>query len=247
MKSIKIISILSFVILSFFTNIKAQEAQKYSLDFGSDIVSNYVWRGGYFSGASMQPTISFTKGNFIIGTFGSYSFSETQDLLEADIFITYKINKHIGFTINDYFFNTKKKGRNHYFDYDKNSTGHTFEATLSLDGADKLPFSFLVATNFYGADTKKTNGDITYSTYVELAYNKNLNNTDFSAFIGASINTPGDDIVGFYLNKEPGIVNIGIKVSKKIEITDKFSLPVYASLVTNPETGNIYVIFGITL
>jgi len=44
-----------------------------------------------------------------------------------------------------------------------------------------------------------------------------------------------------------GIVNLGITLAKEIQITDKFSLPVSGSLITNPTAESIFIVFGISL
>ena len=54
---------------------------------------------------------------------------------------------------------------------------------------------------------------------------------------------------GLYLtgNGDFGIVNLGISSSKEIVVTDNFSLPVSAALITNPEAKQIHLVFGISL
>jgi len=81
-----------------------------------------------------------------------------------------------------------------------------------------------------------------------LGYKKNINGVDFNAFIGAALDKLNSDNgeFGFYGNKASGVINFGLKVSKSIQISDKFALPVQASIITNPEAENIFMVFGIS-
>jgi hypothetical protein len=40
---------------------------------------------------------------------------------------------------------------------------------------------------------------------------------------------------------------VGISARKEIPLTEKFALPVSVSLITNPQAGKIYLVFGISL
>jgi hypothetical protein len=75
------------------------------------------------------------------------------------------------------------------------------------------------------------------SLYVELGYSFSI----LDIFVGAGN--------GLYLTGDNafGVVNLGISTSKEISITEKFSLPVSASLITNPEAKHIHLVFGISL
>jgi len=54
----------------------------------------------------------------------------------------------------------------------------------------------------------------------------------------------GSDTTG---DSDFGIVNLGISSSREIAITEKFSLPVSAALITNPEAKQIHLVFGVSL
>ena len=72
-------------------------------------------------------------------------------------------------TATDYFFPVDGF-MNKYFDYTDTTTGHIFEVSAAFNGTEKLPLGFLVATNVYGADARKDNGDPYFSTYIEANY-----------------------------------------------------------------------------
>ncbi len=74
------------------------------------------------------------------------------------------------------------------------------------------------------------------STYFELVYSFSI----LDIFLGAG--------KGFYTTDGKfNIVNLGISVSKNIKITEKFSLPVSASFITNPQAEKVHFVFGISL
>lgn len=55
------------------TNTQAQE-----FTVQGDLVSSYVWRGMYQTGASIQPTLGFTIGGFSLTAWGSTDFDGCQ-------------------------------------------------------------------------------------------------------------------------------------------------------------------------
>ena len=210
-----------------------------------DMMSRYVWRGSDFGASpSIQPGIEFSNSGFTIGTWGAYALN-LNGVQEADLYIGYTFKDVFSLTVTDYFF-PEETASYQYFDYNSSTTGHILETTLSFKGTDKIPLSVLIASNVWGADARKMNtdgtvGNIQYSTYAELGYSyKNLN-----AFIGFNLTNPDEyhGESGFY-GDAVGVVNLGLTAIKNIEITDKFSLPLSVSLITNPQAGKIYLLAG---
>ena len=249
-----------FFILTFALDIFSQNVSPVQL--GADVMSRYIWRGVNLGGSSpsIQPWLKYSVSSkdsnhaLTIGAWSAYTFSQTSNQ-EVDLYLTYTYKSVISLTVTDYFFpeyyNTK--GRSRYFNYDKDSTCHVYEGVISFNGTEKIPFTFLFAINFYGNDARKiningTSGDIFMTKYIEVGYKKNIKGTDFNAFIGAALDKPNMDRgeLGFYGNKTAGVINLGVKASKSIQISDKYSLPVQASLITNPEAENIFLTFGIS-
>jgi len=109
--------------------------------------------------------------------------------------------------------------------------------------------------NFYGNDARKINpadttiGDIFMSKYLALGYTHSFNDFDFKAFMGLALDKPNLDLgeSSFYLNEKPGIINLGIKASKNIAITDKFEIPIQFQFITNPALNKVYYLLGISL
>jgi hypothetical protein len=232
------------------------------LQLGADFMSRYIWRGVNLGGSSpsIQPWISynFSTNNsshaFTVGAWGAYTFSQTSNQ-EVDLYLAYTFKDVISLTVTDYFFpgyySTGERSR--YFNYDNDSTCHVFEGIISFNGTEKIPFTFLFGMNFYGNDARRTNSDdssgrIFMTKYVELGYKKNIKEVDFNVFVGAALDKPNVDRgeIGFYGNEASGIINLGVKAAKYIQISDKYALPVQASIVLNPEAEDIFMVFGIS-
>ncbi|OFX82304.1 MAG: hypothetical protein A2W99_09635 [Bacteroidetes bacterium GWF2_33_16] len=255
----KLISIILFIFLihdfSAFSQETETKESKFNFTIGSDFVSRYVWRGTDFGRSpSIQPGIELSTGGFAIGYWGAFatsqitsgSFAATQ---ETDLYLSYTFNDLLSFTITDYFFPNDTLFNNNYYEFNEDKTGHIAEVSLSFNGTEKIPFTLLVATNIWGADKRKTNGDKFYSTYVELGYSKTiLSDISLNAFLGVNVIAPDLDKgeSGFY-GDYMGVVNLGITGTKEIKVTDNFSVPFAVSVITNPQTQNIFMVLGISL
>jgi len=225
-------------------------------------MSRYIWRGVNLGGnsPSIQPWIKYNITSkdsshvLTAGVWGAYTFSQTSNQ-EVDLYLTYTFNSIFSLTVTDYFFPGyfSTKERDSYFNYGKDSTCHVFEGIISFNGTEKIPFTFLFGMNFYGNDARRINSDgslgkIFMTKYAELGYKKNIKGVDFNAFVGAALDKPNKsrDESGFYGNNTAGIINLGVKAAKSIQISDKYSLPIQASIITNPEAENIFMVFGIS-
>jgi uncharacterized protein Gcw-chp len=215
------------------------------LEISCDLMSRYIWRGTDFGASpSIQPGIAYNFKNFRIGTWGSFT-TNLPGVQEVDLFLSYTFKDIISVSITDYYFPDEISGYN-YFDYKDSTTRHIFEVAIAFNGTEKVPVSVFVGTNFYGADARRINpdgttGGLQYSTYAEVTYSFKY----IDAFIGFNLMTPDveNGEVGYYGNAF-GVVNLGVTAVKQIPITEKFSLPLKVSLVTNPQAEKIYLVAG---
>ena len=217
-----------------------QKKEENPFSISLDLVSRYVWRGADFGASpNVQPGIEYNKNGFTAGAWGAYAMS-FNGYQESDLYLGYTFNDLVNVSLTDYFF---QNGASNYFDYNKDTTSHIFEISVTYKGTKKLPLSILLATNVYGADAKKADGKNQYSTYAEVNYDFKY----ISLFAGANL-TPVDldkGETGFYGNYL-GFVNMGIKATKKVKITDNYSLPVNFSIITNPQTEKIFFVAGLS-
>ncbi len=209
------------------------------VDLGVALYSRYVWRGLDFGDApSFQPAVTFTAGGFSIGEWGAYSISGVGSVYsEDDLWASYSVSTASAgtFTViaTDYFFPSAGMK---YFNYKGDGEGaHTIEAGLSYGGPDSFPLTLSGYMNVHN--------DVDNTTYFEASYPFSVQSVSCSVVVGA---TGGGDN-GFYGPTNFQVINLGLNFSKDIVITDKFSLPISASIIINPNIEQTYLIVGISL
>ena len=201
-------------------NVQAQES---SWSIGSDLVSNYIWRGLKFgTGPALQPTLEYSTGGFAIGAWGSYGLTD-DEAPETDLYTSYNFNlsetSSFSVSLTDYYFPGTM-----YFD----AASHYFEPAVALGlGNLSLSAAYMISNQPGDEDVK--------DYYLQAGYT--IGKVDL--FIGGGdgqYSTSGDF----------NISNIGISTSKEIKISDTFSLPVFGSAILNPNTEQLYLVVGIS-
>jgi|Marorgknorr_s2lv_3_1036020.scaffolds.fasta_scaffold11750_3 hypothetical protein len=225
--------ILLFVLTGSLNAIAQETSSNFS--FGADVQSRYIWRGLQLGGASpsVQPSIEYATGKFTFGAWGAYSLGGSNLVQEMDLYLTFEISDAVSLTVTDYYFPTEG-AVNNYLTLGTN-TGHVYEAMISFAGTEAFPIGLTVASNFAGASTG--------STYVEASYTKTSGAIEYTLFAGGVF---GDDD-GYYLTDGSGLINLGIGISKEIQLTKSFSLPVNTALIINPDAENVFLTFGFSL
>ena len=230
----KITAILIYYFLISTNSLFAQDSlseKKSPFSFNTDFVTSFVWRGLQINDSpDLQPNVSFSKGGFECGSWGSISFNG--EYSELDLYASYTLNK-FKFSAADYYILSDNTDKN-YFDYAKNTTAHAFEASLAFTVSEKVPLTLLATTFFYGSDCDSL-GNNYYSSYFEASYS--FDQVDI--YIGMS---PWESMYG----NKPGIVNVGLTFNKEIVITDKYSIPAYLSLIANPMNEKFMIVAGFT-
>lgn len=223
------------VIVACFIGLNAN-AQQFNVQ--GDLVSSYVWRGVYQTSASVQPTLGFSVGNFSLTAWGSVDFKGVGK--EADLTAAYSING-LTLSLTDYWWEGEGKGN--YFRFKNHETAHKLEGGIAYSlPLENFPLNLSWYTIFWGGD-KKANGKNAYSTYTELAYPFSVKNVDLSAMVGFSpFASPT-----IYKNDGFAVTNISLRANKEIQITDKFSLPIFVQTIWNPQAEDVHFVFGITL
>ena len=233
MKQIWIITTLLFIAA---VTAKAQDTLETTI--GTDLVSQYVWRGQDLGGVSVQPTLGLSYKGLSLSAWGSAGLSNPADTREFDLTLAYTIGGfNIGVT--DYWFNAGLDPLNRYFAYAADCTNHVFEANVGYDfGFASLQWY----TNFAGNDGLTPDEKRAYSSYVEVNVPFVLGGVDWTATAGAvPFATDFYGVEGF------GVVNVALTASKDIRITDSFSIPVFAQVAANPYSKNAFFVFGLTL
>lgn len=212
----------------------ASAQDKVEASVGADLVSGYIWRGQDLGGVSIQPGVSLSYKGFSFNAWGSVGFERT-DTKEFDLTLGYSTG---GFSVSvtDYWFS----GAQGYFHYGATNTAHVFEAQVGYD------FGVVSAnwyTNFAGADGLNKDGKRAYSSYIAVAAPFKLGGLEWEAEIGA---TPW--ATDFYNGGTNGfaVCDIALKAEKEIQVTNSFSLPLFAKMSFNPATEATDFVVGLT-
>lgn len=217
-------SVIVLSILLTSVNLSAQDNSSISFDAGTDIVSNYIWRGTKFgTGPAVQPFIEFSAGNFTVGSWGSFGVT-LDEAAEADLYLSYGFDFGLSVGLTDYYYPGTE-----YFDYSSASGSHGFEINLGYELEGISVGANYMLNEAPGAGT--AGGDM----YFELGYSLNA----VSLFVGAGNGwhtTTGDF----------ALTNVGLSVSKELAITESFSLPLTGTVILNPETEQFYVVVGVS-
>ncbi len=217
---------------------------------GTDIMSNYIWRGRYVAGLGIQPTLNVGYGGLYIETWWNigaedWTFSTTPSNgrvkafhPEADVILGFS---RWGLTIqffHMYYFDTYSDGtHSRYFDFSDPQDGVggvTQEWPIKYRVSDKLPLSLMFCTRTWGRDGYN-DADGTrhraYSSYIEVGYDFKLpHQLVVSTRIGM---TPWKS---FYTNYQGdfAVINIDNKLSRNWDISDKLRINAFAQLMLNP-------------
>ncbi|GHU95855.1 hypothetical protein FACS1894156_6090 [Bacteroidia bacterium] len=233
----------------------AQEEGGLEFTVGGDLVSSYVWRGAYQSGFSVQPSLGLSYKGFSLGAWGS---TDIIGFKEVDFSLGYSI---AGFDIvvTDYWWSGEGaynyfKKYDHDFDGDVVSTSdHLFEVGLAYTlPIEKFPLKLAWNTFFAGNDYKvddEGKAKRAFSSYVEASFPFTIQSVAFEAALGIrpfespayeQANPPDNYGTDF------AVTNISLKASKDIKITDSFTLPVFTQVIFNPNSEDVFLVFGIS-
>ena len=222
------------------------QAQEFKIQ--GDLVSSYVWRGMYQTGASIQPTLSFSVENLSLTAWGSTDFDGYRNgnipsaNKELDLTLAYTFPK-LGLTVSVADMWQAGQGAGKYFDFNNKTTAHHFEASLAyVLPVEKFPLSIAWYTMFAGMDKNEKGDKNNYSSYVELNYPFSVKSVDLNVTCGiVPYKAPQYYTNGF------AVTNVALKGSYAIKITDSFSLPIFSQVIWNPRMEDAHIVFGITL
>lgn len=211
--------------------VKKEEKAKVEGILQADFVSQYVWRGLKCGGVSVQPSLGIEYKGLSLSAWGSIGFNPT-DTKELDLTLGYA-NYNFCVGITDYWFDTQS-----YFKYKANTTSHVFEAFV---GYDFKYVSLTWYTNFAGNDGLNSKGKRAYSSYFEINVPFTLATCDWNFTVGCV-----PYATTFYNASTFAVTNVALSASKDIKIKN-FTLPLFASLIANPNEKSAAFVFGFTL
>jgi hypothetical protein len=209
------------------------DKSKFGISVDADLVSSYVWRGTHVSGISFQPNVEISYNGFSLAAWGSSDFNNV--INEFDWTLGYQ-NGGFLFAVTDYFGPYVSVETPGYFA----KKSHILEGTVGFDFSevsDKFALSLCWNTNFLNDKNEEEKEQ--YSTYIELGYPVKIGSVGIDFALGI---TPWKGIYSEGLN----VVDIGVKASKEIGITESYSLPVFTQLILNPDKEQIHFVFGLS-
>jgi len=213
---------------------------------GADLVSRYVWRGLDVNEApNLQPSITVSAYGISAGFWGSYSLDNNSNSTysqEIDTWLSYKYQFENGPSISavltDYYYPSAGIKWTNFNNYD-DTTGagaHTLEAGLIFAGCEKFPLTLSAYMNIYN--------DAGNNLYFQIDYPVNVAETPLNFFIGAAAGSEENPY--YYGTEKFNLVNLGVKASRSIKITEDYSLPVSVTFAINPRAEISYLVFGLT-
>jgi hypothetical protein len=213
----------------------AQEKAKWEVSAGADVVSSYVWRGVYQTGAAIQPGVSLSFGGFSLGAWGSTDFSTAAK--EFDLSAGFEAG---GFSVGltDYWWAGEGNPYGHYKEF------HFLEGTLGYSFGEAFPLSLSWSTMLGWDGDRNAEGKQQYSTFVGAAYDFSIGDVGLTAALGVS---PWTGIYHRAGTEGFALSTVSLKATKEIKVTDSFALPVFVETIVAPNQDNVFLVLGITL
>ena len=227
-------------------SVKAYDWEKVSLSAGTEIFTDYNWRGQHLGGLSVQPYVDFGFYGFNLGVLASVGSGPYDDfnqfVPELDLSFSYTSpDKHftLGLT-HYYYFNGPFFGGGYELD---NLGSSQSEISVSVFGHDEYPLEFGFAMMFGAGDywsanvhlvmESETKAKKLFSTYIYLKYTIEVDDVEIIPEIGLS---PAPSMYTYYdesTNKHVGFAmnNISCTCNYTFLETD------YVTMYT---TANVY-------
>lgn len=221
--------------LFFMWNPVITNAQSFTDGFSIDagLKNMHLWKGYKVSEdavATLNTSYTTEDGFFTAGLWYGSSFNAS--FTEFDYYVAFNFADKLNLSIWD-INNFSDFPNANIFDYDKETTSHFIDATLSYQATDRLGLAW--STILLGRDTYvDDDGEVknAFSTYTEVNYglvqNENLN---VKAFVGGGFSFLNE---AHFYGSTPNIVNIGVSAARIVELFGT-GVPVSATAMWNPE------------
>lgn len=227
-------------------SVKAYDWENVSLSAGTEIVTDYNWRGQHLGGLSVQPYVDFGFYGFNLGAWASVGSGPYDDFNQ----LVPELDLSFSYTSPDGHFTL---GLTHYYYFDGPFFGGSYELdnlgssqseiSVSVFGHDEYPLEFGFAMMFGAGDYWSANGHLVmetstkakklFSTYIYLKYTFEVDDIEIIPEIGLS---PAPSMYTYYdksTNKHVGFAmnNISCTCNYTFLETD------YVTMYT---TANVY-------
>lgn len=269
-----------FIVMMVTTTLFAQETVRDTLksdkkwDINLDIASRYIWRGQSWGG---KYPVAQLYGNyklsdkFAVGFWSTHNFKKeyydangaSKGYKELDFILNYAITDYFTVSLQDYYWPSTDRQEgvsNDFFNFG-NDGSQSLDLQFLFDFSEKgvpiwVTLSTLIAGNdFRYKDENDEKGKQNFTTYMEIGYEFEAPlGVNISPVLGAVLNNKAEYYTFADYNK-PSFVNLGCKVSKDIEVTDSFTMPVWLNYTYNAASdkanlepfGDQFLVVGVTI
>ncbi len=224
----------------------AQEPQRgVKISGGADIVSGYVWRGVWESGACIQPVMTLSAGNFSATAWGSVDFAATS-YKEMDLTLAYALGP-VTFSLADLYWEGGAGARStisrNYFRFGADSP-HRVEAGVAWCISPEAPVTLAWNTVLFGAADVNAAGKRAYATYIEASYPFTVKTVGMKAGVGV---VPWNAVGTYGIDRDFYVQNVFVSAAKSWEILKSMQLGIFTSLSWNPAAEDVNFTAGISL
>lgn len=182
-----------------------------------------VWRGQRLgTGISIEPSATVTSGRFSFNAWAA--FTADNSYTELDLVPSYQFDL-FSLSLLDYYIPVSEQS-NKFLNFKEGQSRHSLELTIDNYSIEKQRFKWMVGTFFAGDRDSITNNSL-YSTYLEFKYPFTVLGIDVEPVVGL---TP---FRGLYADNF-AFVNTGISLSKELQLSSRFSIPLAISFIHNP-------------
>lgn len=218
------------------------------LHLKANIQNNHLWRGMEVADGIVLLTdlsCSVLNDHVVLGLWGGCNSQGSYK--EFNHYLSLK-NKGWSLSLWDtYNFSPGATYNNHqYWNYSAHSTGRFLDATLAYASANaSFPLTLSWSTVIFGRDRSSDNTHQKYSTFLYAEYpiyRKDEWNVQIGAGAAFALNSAGEE--SHFYGTGAGIVHASLQVSRNLQL-GRYSLPVYARCMWNPQSELSYFQLGI--
>jgi hypothetical protein len=180
-----------------------------------------------------------SAGGFEAGTWGNYGLTgaDAGNGAEQDFWLGYTLEREglgsIKVSLFDFYF---PDAGGTFFDVAGGGSGsHFVEAQVRLQ-ADRLPVYLFAGRHIHN--------DPDGSWYAEVGLTPRLGDTDVTL---AAAMASGSSAWYGTSSSGPALINTSVRLARRVQLSDRFALPVHATFTLNPSTERAYLVFGVSL
>ncbi|MCI3937911.1 hypothetical protein MQX03_11920 [Chryseobacterium aahli] len=237
---------------NFYAQQNAENQEDSRLDFTANVQNNHLWRGLIITDKPVvMGNVSYALDkdkNWKVGIWGASSMTDDKDgthYKEINYYVQYSNGRlYIGLwdLFNSRNINTAVASDD-IFNYSNRKTAHIIDLRTNYTFGPAFPLNIEADIMLYGGanagevvleydGTYKKNK---YSTYVQVSYpvikDKKVN---LDAFVGAGFALNDKNFLYGNGTNSFDIVNVGVKATKSLKITEHYTLPVSMMAMWNP-------------